>query len=166
MTKSISERQALFEKVLRSFEAYYNIDRENPLPPFDAEASFDMHDEQYFLIRSARISEADSREYVFFRVLERLDLETFRDLDRAAWETCLSRVDLSGNHRNTDVCLVIIADTIDPDAGEALRRKDHYKSYRFGLKGWSSSRMTAYECTTGTCFCSRRGQALKELFKA
>ena len=166
MTKAVSDNQALFERVLHSFEACYNINREDPLPPFDAEASFNMHDEQYFLIRSARLSEADSREFVFFRLMDHLDLETFQDLDRKAWETCLARVDLSENHKSTDVCLILIANTIDPRAKEAVRRTDHYKSYRFGLKGWSCSRTIAYESETGACFCSRRGQDLQKLFKA
>ena len=95
MKSNTADKEALFEKVLRSFRAYYNIDRETPAEPFDAEASFDMRDEQYFLTKSARISQSDSHEYVFFRLLDHLDPETFHDLDRKAWETTLSRVDLS-----------------------------------------------------------------------
>lgn len=161
-----ADKEALLDKVLRSFEAYYNIDRESPAEPFDAEASFGMHDEQYFLIKCARLARSDSSEYVFFRVLDRLDIGTFRELDRKAWETCLSRVDLSGSHKSTDACLVIIADSVDPEAAEALRRTDHYKSYCLGFKGWSTCRLTAYECQTGTAFCNRRGRDLSKLFKA
>lgn len=166
MNRNPMDKAALLEKVLRSFEAYYNIDRETPTEPFDAEASFGMHDEQYFLIKSARISRSESSEYVFFRLLEHLDAETFRELDRKAWETVLSRVDLSGDHKSTDACLVIIADTVDPRAAKEICRTDHYKSYRLGLKGWSTCRMIAYECQTGTSFCNRRGGDLSKLFQA
>ncbi len=158
-------KEALLEKVLRSFETYYNIDRETPTEPFDAEASFVMHDEQYFLVRSARISRSDSSEHVFFRLLDRLDPDSFRKLDQKAWETTLSRVDLSGSHKSTDACLVIIADTVDPEAAREILRSDHFKSYRLGLKGWSTCRMIAYECRTGTSFCSRRGGELTKLFQ-
>ena len=95
-----------------------------------------------------------------------LDPETFRELDRKAWETTLSRVDLSGSHKSTDACLVIIADTVDPEAARQVRKTDHYKSYRLGLKGWSTCRMTVYECQTGTSFCNRRGEDLSKLFQA
>lgn len=165
MIKDPADKETLLSKVLRSFEAYYNIDRETPAEPFDAEASFDMHDEQYFLMKSARLSQSDSREYVFFRLLDHLDRETFLQLDRKAWETTLSRVDLSGNHKSTDACLVIIADSVDPEAAREVQRTDHYKSYRLGLKGWSTCRMTVYECRTGTCFCNRRGRDLSKLFQ-
>ena len=57
--------QAL-EQVLDAYKKYYTINRETPVSPFLAEAEFRLHDEQYFLIRSARISEVDSRELVFF----------------------------------------------------------------------------------------------------
>ena len=166
MKNNTADKEALLEKVLRSFKAYYNIDRETPAEPFDAEASFDMRDEQYFLTKSARISRSDSHEYVFFRLLDHLDPETFRELDRKAWETTLSRVDLSGSHKSTDECLVIIADTVDPEAAREVRKTDHYKSYRLGLKGWSTCRMTVYECQTGTSFCNRRGEDLSKLFQA
>ena len=199
MKNNTADKEALLEKVLRSFKAYYNIDRETPAEPFDAEASFDMRDEQYFLTKSARISQSDSHEYVFFRLLDHLDPETFHDLDRKAWyyssvkqmvsyalmngtsktafspddtltramlETTLSRVDLSGSHKSTDACLVIIADTVDPEAARQVRKTDHYKSYRLGLKGWSTCRMTVYECQTGTSFCNRRGEDLSMLFQA
>ena len=62
MKNNTADKEALLEKVLRSFRAYYNIDRETPAEPFDAEASFDMRDEQYFLTKSARISQSDSHE--------------------------------------------------------------------------------------------------------
>jgi hypothetical protein len=166
MNRNTADKEALLEKVLRSFEAYYNIDRETPTEPFDAEASFGMHDEQYFLMKSARISQSDSSEYVFFRLLDHLDPQAFRELDRKAWETTLSRVDLSGNHKSTDACLVIIADTVDPEAAEEVRKTDHYKSYRLGLKGWSTCRMIVYECQTGRSCCNRRGEDLSKLFQA
>jgi hypothetical protein len=166
MNRNTADKEALLEKVLRSFEAYYNIDRETPTEPFDAEASFGMHDEQYFLMKSARISQSDSSEYVFFRLLDHLDPQAFRELDRKAWETTLSRVDLSGSHKSTDACLVIIADTVDPEALEEVRKTDHYKSYRLGLKGWSTCRMIVYECQTGRPCCNRRGEDLSKLFQA
>ena len=117
-------------------------------------------------MKSARISQSDSSEYVFFRLLDHLDPQAFRELDRKAWETTLSRVDLSGSHKSTDACLVIIADTVDPEAVEEVRKTDHYKSYRLGLKGWSTCRMIVYECQTGRSCCNRRGEDLSKLFQA
>ena len=56
----------ILEKLLRSYSVYYDIQRENVTEPFAAEANFHTHDEQYFLVRSATISEAESNEYVYF----------------------------------------------------------------------------------------------------
>ena len=50
------------DQVLEAYKRYYTIDRDTPTAPFDAEAVFDMHGEQYFLIKSAKITDIDSRE--------------------------------------------------------------------------------------------------------
>ena len=61
------------EKILRSFDAYYNVKREGAEAPFAAEAEFSLHDEQYFLVKSVRLGEADSKVYVYFATAENLD---------------------------------------------------------------------------------------------
>ena len=100
-------------KLLRSFERYYDVRREQVTEPFAAEAEFSLHDEQYFLVKSARLAEADSKEYVYFATADRLDGIGFAALDRAAWEKGLARVKPHANHRNTDIVLVILADHIE-----------------------------------------------------
>ena len=58
------------EKLLPSFKRYYNIKTEDITPPFDAEAEFFTHDVAYILMKSAKLSESESREFVFFKALE------------------------------------------------------------------------------------------------
>ena len=43
------DRREALEKVLKAYEGYYNVKREQPEPPFAAEAEFRLHDENYFL---------------------------------------------------------------------------------------------------------------------
>ena len=77
--------------VLNAYRSYYDVDTAHPAAPFAAEAVFHSHDQQYFLVKSATISEAESNEYVFFAVCGRLDAGTLRSLDKAAWTTGLAR---------------------------------------------------------------------------
>ena len=56
----------LLDRLLRSFQVYYNVKREDVTPPFVAEAEFHTHDEQFFLVKSAVLAEAESREYIYF----------------------------------------------------------------------------------------------------
>lgn len=151
------------EKFLRSFEAYYNIKRTDTEVPFTAEAEFHTHDEQYFLIKSATISEAESNEYVFFSTMEKLDTETLHELDKAAWETGLSRIRPHKNHRNSDITLYIIAEQITEEVFSILPKQRHYKSYYWGLQGWTNYRLVAIELTSGRSVYNRQGRDLKKL---
>ncbi|MBO7389761.1 MAG: hypothetical protein J6T95_04545, partial [Oscillospiraceae bacterium] len=56
----------LLERVLLSYQSYYDINREDPAPPFDAEAVFRVNEEQYFLFKSAVYNKWTTSETVFF----------------------------------------------------------------------------------------------------
>ena len=152
--------------VLNAYRSYYDVDTEHPAAPFAAEAVFHSHDQQYFLVKSATISEAESNEYVFFAVCGRLDAGTLRSLDKAAWTTGLARVHPHKNHRNTDITLVIAADSILPELVPEIKRLRRYKSYRFGLMGWTNYRVIALDSSFSCLTFNRQGRALKKLFRS
>lgn len=152
--------------VLRSYESYYDVNRDTPVPPFVAEAVFHSHSQQYFLVKSATISEAESNEYVFFSVCENLDAGTLRQLDEAAWTEGLSRVKPHRDHRNSDVTLVILADTIPADVLPLIKRQRHYKSYRLGLMGWTNYRIIVLDSSFRRLVYNSQGKALKKLFRS
>ncbi|MCD8130606.1 MAG: hypothetical protein LUE16_04915 [Lachnospiraceae bacterium] len=153
-------------KLLRSFETYYDINREDPVKPFAAQAEFSLHDEQYFLIRSARISEADTKEFVYFATADVLDQGTLEELDRRAREDGTGRVNPHKDHRNSDVILIILADQIDQEAFALIPKLRHYKSYRHGLYGWSHYKLAAIELASGRTAANRQGRDLRKLFSA
>ena len=153
------------DKLLRAYTAYYNIERENVTAPFAAEAMFKSHGEQFFLIKAAKLSESESAEYVFFATPEKLTEADLDALDEKAWETGLSRVKPHTSHRNTDVILVVLADSIDDDAFNKVKKLHRYKSYSFGFKGWSNYKVIALEVSSGRLTYNRQGQSLKKLFR-
>lgn len=154
----------ILEKVLKAYEAYYNVDRDTPKAPFVAEASFHSHDEQFFLVRSATIGEAESNEYVFFAVADKLDEDALTELDSFAWEKGLARVKPHANHRNTDVTLVVISREASEGAMKLARKLKHYKSYKIGFQGWSHYRLVVLEAASGEVSCNYQGESLKKLF--
>ena len=145
-------RAEFLDRLLAAFQRYYNISRENATPSFAAEAAFHSNNEQYFLFKSAKLSDAESHEYIFIASEEHLDLADAERLDRLAWETGLSRVTPHSGHRNTDITLILLADTIAP-------------SYRHMLHGWSDYRLVALELSTGQLTYNRKGQSLRKLFR-
>ena len=154
----------MLEKVIGSYEQYYDINRETPAEPFVAEAVFKSHGEEYFLIKSAKITEMDSAETAFFADVEELDEAGYDALLDKVWSETLSRADVKPNHRNTDGILIITANSIDDAAKRKIKKTRLYKSYRFSFWGWSEVRVIAYEHYSGSIVCNRQGDMLKKLF--
>lgn len=152
-------------KLLRSYEPYYDVVREDVTAPFAAEAAFHSHDEQYFLVKSAKLSEAESHEYVFFAAEDKLTLTDAQALDEAAWSTGISRVMPHSSHRNTDIVLIILAGSIEPGAASFIKKLRRYQSYKFGFQGWSHYRVIALETSSGQLIYNRLGQHLKKLLR-
>ena len=186
-----------FEKIINAFNRYYDISTENIAGPFCAEAVFKSHGEQYFLVKSAKVADIDSNDFVFFcdcsncgscddekmndcnkcydhneRVLHDdcvepvsvcLSCAKLEEIAAAAWDRGLSRVSPYYGHRNSDVTLVLFADRISSEALKKIKQLNYYKSYAFGLYGWSGFRLLAYEASTGRAVTNRRGADLKKL---
>lgn len=158
------KRSEVLEKVIGSYERYYDINRETPVEPFVAEAVFRSHSEDYFLIKSAKITEMDSAETAFFADVEDLCEADYDEMLEKVWSETLSRADVKPNHRNSDGILIITSNRIDDAAKKKIRKTRRYKSYRFSLWGWSEVRVIAYEHYSGSVVYNRQGDILKKLF--
>ena len=155
--------QEALDRVLRAHGSYYTVNRDDPTPPFAAEAEFSAHGEQYFLLKSAKIADIDSNEYVFVSSDEVLTAQKLTEYDRIAWETGMARVRPAPGHRNSDVIVIALAQRIDADAAKLAKKLHHYRSYSLGLRGWSNYRLIAYELDTGTMTHNRQGHTLVKL---
>jgi hypothetical protein len=153
------------DALLKSYSFYYNVNREDVEPPFVAEAVFHSHDEQYFLVKSAKLAEAEAHEYAYFATAETLTAADVANLGTTAWERGLAQVKPHSSHRSTDIILVILAEHIEAEAAAAIRKLRRYQSYKHGFQGWSHYRVIALETSSGTLTYNRMGQPLKKLFR-
>ena len=155
---------AALEFVLPLFRQYYDITRCDAGAVFSAVAAFHSHEEQYFLLKSAKYTESDAHEYLFFRSMEHLTLSEARRLADAAWEEGLGRVEPSIIHRSTDIGLILLADRVDPEAAAYITKLRRSKSYKMLLHGYSNYRLIAIETSSGAMFPNRMGRHWKKLF--
>ncbi|MBR1477984.1 MAG: hypothetical protein IJ608_08510 [Lachnospiraceae bacterium] len=153
----------LFEKFLDSYSVYYNVNRDSAKEPFDAEAVFYNNEQQYFLVKAAKISEMNTAEFAFFKTVDILDKERLIEYDKLAWNEGMSRVKPDSNHKNSDVVLIIIADRIEEDAKALIKKLKHSKNYRFSLWGFSNYRLVAVESSSNTACFNRQGSILRKL---
>ncbi len=152
---------SILEKALDVYRGYYDVNHIDPIEPFHAEAIFRLHNEQYFLVKKARIAEADSYEYAFFYKTDYLTPELIEQLDKAAWDEGMRRARPQENHKNTDVTLFIVAKEIPENCKAAIKKAKHYQSYKFGFHGFSAFRLVVYDVSEGKALYNRRGSDLK-----
>lgn len=150
------------QKVLCAFEKFYTVKTCDADAPFCAFAEFHAHGEQFFLTKAAKVADIDMNEYVFFAREKFLDAARLVDLADAAWERGLSFVKPYFGHKNSDVSLVILAEKSDSDAKKILRKIRRYKSYKFGIYGWSALNVSFCDFSSREVFSNSRGENLKK----
>ena len=158
----MTEDQAL-SALLPLFADYYNVNTEDVREPFVAEAIFKSHNEQYYLIKAAKVADINVSEYVYFAKCEKLGESELLSLDETAWERGIANARPGYDHRSTDVTLIILAGTIDEGIKKKIRKMRHYKSWKFGFNGWSNYRLVAIGCSEGAAYFNHQGRSLKKL---
>ena len=143
-------RNEAMEKILNSFTRYYNVKTSDVEQPFYAEAEFHAHG-------------IDSNEYAFFASVDSLDEKRLSELDKTAWERGLSRIKPYYGHRNSDVTLFVLADSVSDGAAKTAKKIRHYKSYYFSIYGWSHYKLAICDCSTGKCTFNRMGRDLRKI---
>lgn len=154
--------QEALERLMRSYTRYYDL-IEDPPAPFQASAEFHSHGESYLLIKSAKLWEMDSNEFVYFCAEDSLTAETISQRIEAAWDLAMPQIHPTENHRNSDVTVLFVTTSLDPEGRRLVRRTVRSKGYKHGLQGWSNLRLGAIELSTGHITCNRHGRDLKKL---
>ena len=157
----ITPQEAL-EQLLPSYERYYDVTRERR-GSFAATARFYTRGEQYFLIKSAKMWELESNEFVYFLPTDHLTEDQLAERIEEAWNDAMPQVHPSESHRNSDVTLVVLTPELGKNARKALRRFHRSVGYRHGMHGWSNFRLGAIELSDGKISTNRHGADLKKL---
>ena len=153
------------QKVLPLYSEYYTVTAGgDAAAPFRAEAECVVNDEQYAAYRTVKISAVISRELVFFATADSLDTEQALALAEAAWKEGLRRVEPGPNHRNTDIVLVALTESLSDGAARALTKLRRVKNYKYTFHGGSTLRVVAIETSAGRMVFNRLGRSLKKLY--
>lgn len=155
----------MIQKLLCSYQRYYDINTETPSAPFCAEAVFRSHNEQFMLVKAAKIADIDSNEYVFFAQEDGLSFDRLKELAELAWNIGLGRTKPYYGHRNSDITLIAVCERADEEIFSEAKKMKFYKSYCFGLYGWSNFRLVVYEVSSSRTVSNWQGRDLKKLFK-
>ncbi|WP_295583252.1 hypothetical protein [uncultured Oscillibacter sp.] len=156
--------QARLEKLLDAYSYYFDIERDVAVAggEFPAAAVYHFREENYVATKAHVIYATEQHEYVFFCLAEHLDAETLGRWITLSREAGMARIQPSGEHMFSYVTLVILADTIDPEAQKLLKRTRFRKNFRLALHGWMEYHIAAMECSTQRFFSNPAGKEARK----
>lgn len=160
------DRNLLLEKLKDAFEYDYNIVpvEDNPGLPLVLRADFHSRGEGYVLVKSAKIWAMEANEHLYLFSADEIDEETAKKCLDYAVQDAFSRVKPHSEHKETSCLAVFVADKMEPEVLKLIRRRKEYRSYKFGLHGWSNLRACAVCLGEELVVTNKAGSCLKNFY--
>lgn len=161
MEMTLQER---LDKLLDAYSHNYDIYRDVTVEggSFPAAAFYHLRDENYLISRQHVLSAVEQYEYVYIYLADHLDADTLRAQIELSKQAGLSRVRPHKEHMFSYVTLVVLANTIDPEAVKLLKRTRLRKNYLLTLHGWMEYHIAAMECSTQSFFSNPAGREARK----
>ena len=156
--------QERLEKLLNAYSHRYDIERNVEVEggSFPATATFFLRDENYLISKKHVLSAVENHEYMYFYLTNHLDVETLRQQIDLTMKVGTARVKPHKEHMSSYVTLVVLADTIDPEAKELIKKTRFQKYFRLALHGWMEYHIAAMECSTNSFLSNPAGKGAKK----
>ena len=160
-------RQERLEKLLNAYSHYYDIERDVVVEggSFPAAAIYYLRDENYLISKKHVLSAVENHQYVYFYLAEHLDAADLQHQIDLSLQDGLGRIKPSKEHMSSMVKLVILADTIAPEAKELLKKTRFRKNYRLALHGWMEYHIAAMEISTASFLSNPAGKEARKLLE-
>lgn len=162
-----AQMQGQLDKLLDAYSHQYDIERNVEEAGFlwPATATYYLRDENYLISKQHVLSAVEQHEYLYFYLTDHLtaaDLESRIDLSKRAG---LGKVKPHKDHMFSNVGLVVLANTIDPEAQKLIRKTRFRKNYRLTFHGWTEYQLAAMEVSTNRFFSNPAGKGAKQILE-
>ena len=154
------DKNEALEKLLNAYSHHYNIERGVQVEGggFPAAAVYFLRDEHYLVRRDKKFYATEQYDYTYFCLAEHLDAPALQEQIDLSLKAGLARIRPHKEHMCSFVTLVILADTIDPEAKKLLKRTRFRKSFWLALHGWMEYHIAAMECSTNSFLSNPAGK--------
>ena len=160
--------QEQLERLLNAYSRHYDIKRDVQTEGgfFPAEAVFYLRDEHYLVRRDKRFYAVEQHEYAYYHTTQALDAEALQILIDRSLQAGRAEVKPHKEHMCSFVTLVVLAETIDPEAKKVLKKTRFHKNYRLSLHGWMEFHIAAMECSTRSFLSNPAGRGARKTLEA
>ena len=147
--------QTKLHKLLDAYSQICDIyrDGQEQCDGFPAAAFYYLRDENYLISKQHVLSAVEQHEYLYFFLTDHLDLPTLQTQIERSKQAGLANVKPHKDHMFSNVGLVILANTIDPEAQKVIKKIRFRKNYKLTFHGWTEYQLAAMELSTN-CFLS------------
>ncbi len=158
-------RQDRLEKLLNAYSHHYDILRDVEIEGggYPAGAVYFLRDENYLISKKHVLSAVENHEYVYFYLVEELTAEDLQHQIDLTLRDGLGRIHPNKEHMSSYVTLVILADTITPEAKRLIKKTRFRKNYRLALHGWMEYHIAAMEISTLSTLSNPAGKDAKQI---
>ena len=152
------------EKLLKAYSHKYDITldvTENGVE-YPATADFFFRDENYAFSKKAVISAYEQHDFAYFYLADHLDAAAAKDLLDRTLQTGMARIRPHKEHKSSYVSLVILANTITPEAQALIKKTRFQKNFLMTLHGWMEYHIAAMEISTNCFLSNPAGKGIKK----
>ena len=156
--------QGYLNQLLEAYSHHYDIRRDVTVEgaSYPAAATFYLRDENYLLSKKKVLSAFEQYDYTYFYLVEHLDVATAQEQLDLALKAGMSCIKPHKEHKSSYVTLVILANTIDPEAKKLIRKTRFTKNFRLALHGWMEYHIAAMETSTNSFLSNPAGKGVKK----
>ena len=161
-------KQERLDKLLDAYSYHYDIERDVTVEggSFPAAATYFLRDENYLITRRHVLNAVENYDYTYFYLVDALDEETLQKQIDLSMQAGMSRIKPHKEHMSSFVTLVILADTITPEAKKLLQKTRFRKNFRLALHGWMEYRIAAMEIATNSFLSNPAAKEARKLLEA
>lgn len=167
-SRAKDDKHLVLKRILAAHEQWFDVRRgyEYAGRTFPGYAEFHSCGEKYVLVKSAKLWEVDTHEYLFFVLADALDETQVRDLVSFMEHDGLKKVVPKPNHMSSAISLVIVADSCTQEAAKAVRKTRFRKNFALGIRGWADLRVAAADLSANRVITNAAGKQLKTTLEA
>ena len=162
------DKNEALEKLLNAYSHSYDIFRDVEVEGgrYPAAAFFYLRDEHYLIRRDKQFYATEQHDYTYFYLAGQLSAAQARELLDRTLKVGMAQIKPHKEHMCSYVTLVVLAETIDPEAQKLLKRTRFHKNFRLALHGWMEYHIAAMECSTGSFLSNPAGREARKTLEA
>ena len=164
METALQER---LNKLLDAYSHSYDIDREveeeGRLWP--AIATYYLRDENYLISRQHVLSAVEQHEYLYFHLTDHLTAEELQSQIDLSKRAGLRKVKPHKDHMFSNVGLIVLANTISPEAQKLIKKTRFRKNYKLSFHGWTEFQLAAMEVSANCFYANPAGAGARKILE-